>query len=92
MSDVARASRRAGVGLRDNVGAEGESALAGTQTPRAIPPSKQPSRAPNLPQPVFLSGNNTVKVRQKADEFDAFMPTPNPPASKKVIEKKDTIG
>ena len=42
------------------------------------------------PQPVLLGGN-TAKVCQKTRESDAFMPTANPPASKKVFENKDTI-
>ena len=52
---------------------------ASTQTPEQVP------------QPVWVGGNNTAKVCQKTRESDAFMPTANPPASKKVIENKDTI-
>ncbi len=53
--------------------------------------SKQPSRAPNLPQPVLLSGGATAKVCQKTREFGTFPPTAHPSASKKVNENKDTI-
>ena len=59
--------------------------------PRVTSTSKQRSRAPNLPQPVLLSGSNTAKVCQKTREFDAFLPTAHPSASKKVNENKDTI-
>jgi len=45
------------------------------------------------PPPARLGrGNNTAKIRQKTRESDAFLPTANPPASKKVIENKDTMG
>ncbi len=56
------------------------------------PTSRQPSRAPNLPQHVLLSGSTTAKVCQKTRESDAFLPTSNPSVSKKVMENKDTIG
>ena len=80
-SEVARL--QAGrVGLRAGVSADAESALASTQ-----PPSKQPSRSPNLPQPVWAGA---AKVCQKTDNSGMFLPTPNQPASKKVIENKDT--
>ena len=58
----------------------------------SYPNSKQPSRAPNLPQPVWVSVNSTAKLCQKTHESGTFLPTANPPASKKVIENKDTIG
>ena len=64
---------------------------AGTQSPESPPPSKQPSRSPKLPQPVLLSGNSTAKICQKTRESGAFLPTANPPDSKKVVENKDTI-
>ena len=58
--------------------------------PRVTSTSKQRSRAPNLPQPVLLSGG-TAKVCQKTREFDAFLPAAHPATSKKVNENKDTI-
>ncbi len=51
------------------------------------PTSKQPSRSPNLPQPVLPGGNSTAKVCHKTDDSDTFLPTANPSASKKVVKK-----
>ena len=86
-SEVARASRRA-------ASASGPT-LARTESPR-LPPlspaSKQPPRSPTSPWSVLLGGSSTAKVCQKTRESDAFLPTANPPASKKVFENKDTIG
>ena len=88
-SDVARASRRA-------ASASGPT-LAPTETPLrpplkrpGNPASEQPSRAPNLPQPVWAHSGHSAKVCQKTDNSGTFLPTPNPPASKKVFENKDT--
>ena len=52
--------------------------------------SKQPSRAPNLPQPVLLSGNKKTKTARKTCAGDVFLPTANAVTSKKAIENKDT--
>ena len=72
---------------------------APTETPRRPPlkrPSnparKQPSRAPNLPQPVWTHSGHSAKVCQKTGDSETFLPTPHPPGSKKVIENKDTKG
>ena len=59
----------------------------GTRAPSHFHPASSDQEL----QPVLLSGNNTAKVCQKTRESDAFMPTANPSASKKVIENKDTI-
>ena len=89
-SEVARASRRA-------ASASGPT-LARTESPRlpslkrpGNPASQQPSRAPNLPCPVLPGGDNAAKVCQKTDDSDRFLPTLNPPASKKLIENKGMI-
>ena len=86
-SEVARASRRAASASGPTLARTESSRL-----PPLSPTSKQPSRSPNLPQPVWVGGSSTAKVCQKTRESDAFLPTVHPPASKKVLENKDTIG
>ncbi len=53
--------------------------------------SKQPSRVPNAPRAVLPGGNNTAKVCQKTTILTGFLPAARRSASRKVIEKKDTI-
>ena len=73
------------VGLRADVRADRESAPA-TEQPRR----RAAIQIPKPPPPVLLSGTNAAKVCQKTRESDAFLPTANPLASKKVMENKDT--
>ena len=91
--------RRPELGLSDELGRlEVERASSGPTLARAEssrllslkrpsnPTSTQPSRAPNLPCPALPGGNDTAKVCQKTDYSDRFVPTLNPPGSKKIIE------
>ena len=73
--------RRAALGLRPTVRADTESALAVAQPhqPAAI-----------KPPPARLG--HTAKVCQKTHNSGTFLPLPSQPASKIVIENKDTKG
>ena len=92
LSDVAARLPAGRVGLRADVGADGESALACTQMPDQ-PYQQAAVKSPKkLLQPVLPSGNKKTKTARKTCAGDVFLPTAHPTASKKVIENKDTIG